>query len=94
MIDFIAKSGLAEVNIETEEFKIEVKRSAETTMVASTPALAHAPVAVAPAPAPKKAVDVFALQTKLKAKGYYKGPIDGVVGKGTRAALNQFMQNR
>ena len=50
MIDFIAKSGLAEVNIETEEFKIEVKRSAETTMVASTPALAPAPVAVAPAP--------------------------------------------
>ena len=33
MIDFIAKSGLAEVNIETEEFKIEVKRSAETTML-------------------------------------------------------------
>ena len=55
MIDFIAKSGLAEVNIETEEFKIEVKRSAETTMVASTPALAPAPVAPAPvavAPAP------------------------------------------
>ena len=51
MIDFIAKSGLAEVNIETEEFKIEVKRSAETTMVTSTPALAPAPVAVAPAPA-------------------------------------------
>lgn len=51
MIDFIAKSGLAEVNIETEEFKIEVKRSAETTVVASAPALAPAPVAVAPAPA-------------------------------------------
>ena len=41
-----------------------------------------------------KPVDVFALQTKLKAKGYYKGPIDGVVGSGTRAALQQFMQNR
>lgn len=52
MIDFIAKSGLAEVNIETEEFKIEVKRSAETTVVASTPALAPAPVAAAPAQAP------------------------------------------
>lgn len=52
MIDFIAKSGLAEVNIETEEFKIEVKRSAETTVVASTPALAPAPVVAAPATAP------------------------------------------
>lgn len=56
MIDFIAKSGLAEVNIETEEFKIEVRRNAEATVVASTPALpaaapAPAPVAAAPAPA-------------------------------------------
>jgi len=37
-------------------------------------------------------VDVYALQRKLKAKGYYKGPIDGVVGAGTRAALKRFMQ--
>ena len=36
-------------------------------------------------------VDVFALQRKLKAKGYYRGPIDGVVGPGTRSALKQFM---
>lgn len=36
-------------------------------------------------------VDVFALQRKLKAKGYYKGPIDGIVGKGTRGALKRFM---
>ena len=36
-------------------------------------------------------VDVYALQRKLKAKGYYKGPIDGVVGKGTRSALKRFM---
>jgi len=37
-------------------------------------------------------VDVYALQRKLKAKGYYKGPIDGVVGAGTRSALKRFMQ--
>jgi acetyl-CoA carboxylase biotin carboxyl carrier protein len=29
LIDFIAKSGLDEVNIETEEFKIKVKKSSE-----------------------------------------------------------------
>ena len=46
----------------------------------------------APAPA-KPQVDVYALQRKLKAKGYYKGPIDGVVGDDTRNALQQF-QNR
>ena len=36
-------------------------------------------------------VDVYALQRKLKAKGYYKGPIDGVVGPSTRGALKKFM---
>ncbi len=39
----------------------------------------------------KPQVDVRALQMKLKAKGYYKGPIDGVVGSGTRSALKRFM---
>ena len=46
-------------------------------------------------PAPRAAqptVDVEALQAKLKAKGYYKGPIDGVVGPATRSALQRFMQ--
>ncbi len=40
----------------------------------------------------KPTVDVRALQLKLKAKGYYKGPIDGVVGPSTRSALQRFMQ--
>ena len=40
----------------------------------------------------KPQVDVRALQMKLKAKGYYKGPIDGVVGPGTRSALQRFMK--
>lgn len=54
MIDFIAKSGLAEVNIETEEFKIKVKRDTEAQVVASAPAAstpAPAPAAATPAPA-------------------------------------------
>jgi acetyl-CoA carboxylase biotin carboxyl carrier protein len=50
LIDFISQSGLEEVNIETEEFKIKVKRNADMpagTLVTT----AAAPVAVA-APAP------------------------------------------
>lgn len=38
-------------------------------------------------------VDVSALQRKLKAKGYYKGAIDGVINTGTRDALKKY-QNR
>lgn len=63
LLDFIAKSGLSKVNIETEEFKISVQRDPSPKYLpgalapASTPALAPAvaaPVAqpvTAPAPA-------------------------------------------
>ncbi|HHL19466.1 MAG TPA: peptidoglycan-binding protein [Thiothrix sp.] len=43
--------------------------------------------------AAKPAVDVSALQRKLKAKGYYKGAIDGVINNDTRDALKKY-QNR
>lgn len=50
MIDFIANSGLAEVNIETEAFKIQVKRNTESTVIAApSPLAAAAPVVAAPA---------------------------------------------
>ncbi|WP_345049939.1 acetyl-CoA carboxylase biotin carboxyl carrier protein [Hymenobacter glaciei] len=56
LLDFIAKSGLNKVNIETEEFKISVQRDPNTKTVFSAAApvaapAAHAPVAAAPAPA-------------------------------------------
>ena len=48
LIDFISKSGLDEVKIETNELKLNVKRSAMQTMMAA-PASAPLP-AVAPLP--------------------------------------------
>lgn len=38
LIDFISKSGLDEVNIETEEFKIKVKKNSEVKTKISRPA--------------------------------------------------------
>ncbi|MCB2376655.1 acetyl-CoA carboxylase biotin carboxyl carrier protein [Hymenobacter sp. BT635] len=69
LIDFIAKSGLNKVNIETEEFKISVQREPNTKVVSSHVAPAAAPQAApqavaapaaatpaaAPAPAPAAA---------------------------------------
>jgi acetyl-CoA carboxylase biotin carboxyl carrier protein len=56
LLDFIAHSGLDEVNIETGEFKVSVKRNAAGTLVAAAPAPVAAPVpAVTPAPAPAAA---------------------------------------
>jgi len=60
LIDFISNSGLDEVNIETQEFKISVKKQAPiiTTVADSSiaaapaPQVIEAPVAVAPSSAP------------------------------------------
>jgi acetyl-CoA carboxylase biotin carboxyl carrier protein len=52
LLDFIAKSGLNKVNIETEEFKISVQREPTTKQVVS---MSAAPVA-APAPQPAAAL--------------------------------------
>ncbi|MFY0592763.1 acetyl-CoA carboxylase biotin carboxyl carrier protein [Roseivirga sp.] len=79
MIDFIAKSGLAEVNIETEEFKIEVRRNAEATVVAAAPA-APALAAPAPAAAPAAAPEAPAAQPAAEDTSKYveiKSPMIG-----------------
>jgi acetyl-CoA carboxylase biotin carboxyl carrier protein len=56
LIDFISKSGLNEVNIETKEMKIHVKREPDQKIiksvplqVAAAPAAIAAPIAAAPA---------------------------------------------
>ena len=65
LIDFISESGLEEVNIETEEFKISVKRSPDQPSVAVQPATIAAPVptvASAPAPTPAPAASAPAAE--------------------------------
>src|SRR5687767_11789416 len=55
LIDFISKSGLNEVNIETNELKLNVKREPDQKVFKSTPVMAPmaaAPVAAAPVAAP------------------------------------------
>ena len=57
LIDFIAKSGLNEVNVETKELKLHVKREPDQKIIRSmaAPAVAQAPVAMAAPPAPQAA---------------------------------------
>ncbi|MCK5727163.1 MAG: peptidoglycan-binding protein [Thiotrichaceae bacterium] len=47
-----------------------------------------------PATRPGNRVNVHALQRKLKAKGYYRGPINGVVTPDTRSALQRYMKTK
>ncbi len=49
LISFLSESGLEEVNIETGDFKVKIKRSAEQHIIAGPAVQAAAPVA-APAP--------------------------------------------
>lgn len=51
LIDFIAHSGLNEVDIETKELKLHVKREPDQKVLKAAPMMA-APVAVAPAAQP------------------------------------------
>ncbi|AKQ45210.1 acetyl-CoA carboxylase [Rufibacter radiotolerans] len=81
LIDFIAKSGLNKVDIETEEFKISVQREAtqktkyvsESSQQQSAPAPAHhsapapLPVAAAPAAPAAPAADESSKYVTIKA---------------------------
>ncbi|EKB50423.1 acetyl-CoA carboxylase biotin carboxyl carrier protein [Cecembia lonarensis] len=52
LIDFISNSGLAEVKIETEEFKLSIKKYSEAPAVKVETVTAPVPAQVASAPAP------------------------------------------
>ena len=72
LIDFIAESGLNEVNIETKELKLHVKREPDQKVFKSSPApmamqLPAAPAASAPA-APKAEKPVAAGKTTVDIK--------------------------
>jgi acetyl-CoA carboxylase biotin carboxyl carrier protein len=56
LIDFISQSGLNEVNIETKELKLHVKREPDQKVFKSTPATVTAAVPAAAAVAPAASV--------------------------------------
>lgn len=97
MIDFIAKSGLEEVNIETEEFKIQVKRSLEANVVAApaVAAVAPAPVAAAPAaPAPSAPAEAPAAAPAPAADNYdvVESPIVGTFYRSPNPDSDPFVE--
>ena len=78
LLDFIAKSGLNKVNIETEEFKISVQRdpTIKHVMSATAPAAAHAPAPIVTA---VSAAPVAAAPVEAAASNYrpLKAPMIG-----------------
>jgi peptidoglycan hydrolase-like protein with peptidoglycan-binding domain len=39
-------------------------------------------------------MDVHAARRELRSRGYYSGPVDGVIGAGTEAALRAYQRDR
>lgn len=67
LIDFISNSGLAEVKIETDEFKLSIKKYSEAPAVKFEATPIAAPVAAAaPAPAPSNPAPAIAKEDTSK----------------------------
>lgn len=64
-----------------------------TTAPAATPAQAYAPQS-APASQPQPSAEVRDAQRRLHALGFYNGPVDGMWGPDTRAAVEAFQRSR
>jgi peptidoglycan hydrolase-like protein with peptidoglycan-binding domain len=45
-------------------------------------------------PTATRVMDVDAAQRELRSRGYYSGPVDGVIGAGTEAALRAYQRDR
>jgi acetyl-CoA carboxylase biotin carboxyl carrier protein len=79
LIDFISKSGLNEVDIETKELKLHVKREPDQKIFKSTPVVTTAPVAAAvtQAVAPTAAAQSPKAEKQGKKTSEIKSPMIG-----------------
>jgi acetyl-CoA carboxylase biotin carboxyl carrier protein len=79
LIDFISNSGLAEVKIETDEFKLSIKKHADAQAVRVEAAAPTQSAAPAPAPAPVAANPSPAAPAKEESSNYVeiKSPMIG-----------------
>ncbi|MFD1874058.1 acetyl-CoA carboxylase biotin carboxyl carrier protein [Hymenobacter bucti] len=98
LLDFIAKSGLNKVNIETDEFKISVQREPNTKQIVSVGAAAPAPApAATPAPvaAPAPAAGPAAAPVAAEAAASYtplKSPMIGTFYRSSGPDSPMFVQ--
>jgi len=69
LIDFISNSGLDEVNIETQEFKIAVKKNSPVVNAATSPSVVSAPVIqVSEVPKTDSQINAFTTQETAEQK--------------------------
>jgi len=94
LIDFIANTGLNEVNIETEELKLSVKRDRKITQVIESAAQAAAPAPVAASAAPAAPGIPAAEQADDSSPAGYleiKSPMIGTFYRASNPESDQFV---
>jgi acetyl-CoA carboxylase biotin carboxyl carrier protein len=95
LIDFISKSGLNEVNIETKELKLSVKREPDQKVFKSTPvvtSVAAAPQVAATAPAAAKVETAVAPAAAGKKTVEIKSPMIGTFYRSANPDSPSFVQ--
>ena len=92
LIDFLSASGLEEVNIETEELKIKIKRSSDAQVIEKT--VSAAPVAqVASAPVAPPAPITTAVEASAPSTNYIeiKSPMIGTFYRSANPESEMFV---
>ena len=94
LLDFIAKSGLNKVNIETEEFKISVQRDPNTKQIVSmaAPAAVAVPAAAPAAPAPAAVPAPAATEAPASNYKSLKAPMIGTFYRSSGPDSPSFVQ--
>ena len=94
LLDFIAKSGLNKVNIETEEFKISVQRDPNTKQIVSmaAPAAVATPAAAPAAPVPAAAPAPAATEAPASNHKSLKAPMIGTFYRSSGPDSPSFVQ--
>ena len=96
LIDFIAQSGLQEVNIETDEFKLKVKKNVEAKTVTANPIIAAppSPPAAVPsaAPAANEGDEAQVSQTESNNHVTVKSPMIGTFYRSSSPEAEPFVK--
>lgn len=93
LLDFIAKSPLDEVSLETDKIKLAVKRHGQPQVVTvAAPVATPAPVAAAPAPAPAASAPAAPAAAKTDNLIAVKSPMIGTFYRAANADSAPFVE--
>ncbi len=92
LIDFIAQSGLDEVNIETADLKIKVKRHAATQIISTAPQVIAAQPVASPVAVPAQAIETAKSEAAPSNLITIKSPMIGTFYRASSPETPEFVK--